>query len=70
MYIAAFRCTIGAIQKALLGIMSKKDHSNGYQRILSLDPSGEELSLSKLQSLLSREEYVSPNSLQHSSIDH
>ena len=42
--------------------MSKKDHSNGYQRILSLDPSGEELSLSKLQSLLSREEYVSPNS--------
>ena len=62
MYIAAFRCTIGAIQKALLGIMSKKDHSNGYQRMLSLDPSGEELSLSNLQSLLSREEDVSPNS--------
>lgn len=28
MYITAFRCTIDAIQKALLGVMSKTDHSN------------------------------------------
>ena len=62
MYIAAFRCTIDAIQKALLGIMSKKDYSNGCLRMFSLDPSGEELSLSNLQSLLSRKEDVSPNS--------
>ena len=62
MYITAFRCTIDAIQKALLGVMSKTDHSNGCQRMLSLDPRCEELSLSNLQSLLSRKEYVSPNS--------
>lgn len=62
MYIAAFRCTIGAIQKALLGIMSKKDHANGCQRMLSLGSCCEKLSLSNLQSLLSLQEDVSPNS--------
>ena len=62
MYITAFRCTIDAIQKALLGVMSKTDHSYGCQRTLSLVPRCEELSLSNLQSLLSRKEYVSPNS--------
>ena len=62
MYITAFRCTIDAIQKALLGVMSKTEHSNGCQRMLSLDPRCEELSLSNLQSLLSRKEDVSPNS--------
>lgn len=70
MYIAAFRCTIDAIQKALLGIMSKKDHSNGYQRMLSLDPSGEELSLSNLHHYYHVKKMSLPIAIQHSSIDH
>ena len=71
MYIAAFRCTIGAIQKALLGIMSKKDHSNGYQRMLSLLIL---LVKSSLFLIYSHYYHVKrmplPIAIQHSSIDH